>query len=223
MWRSICECFIIILNVCCRVEESFKTLFWSIFGLSEVISVVLKYDHKFIENIGYILYGVYNVTMVVVLLNMLIAMINHSYQEIEVSPCTFTIINSSILLLLTQWCLCVWAQEDADVEWKFARAKLWLSYFDEGSTLPAPFNLIPSPKSFYYMAQRTKACLVSLCKARVRSNSSQQDMGMANSRSKVRDQRGFSNCSNQQMAVLNFDIFTALSISTLPFARGIHG
>lgn len=66
------------------VEESFKTLFWSIFGLSEVISVVLKYDHKFIENIGYVLYGVYNVTMVVVLLNMLIAMINSSYQEIEV-------------------------------------------------------------------------------------------------------------------------------------------
>jgi hypothetical protein len=53
--------------------------------LSEVISVVLKYDHKFIENIGYVLYGVYNVTMVVVLLNMLIAMINNSYQEIEVS------------------------------------------------------------------------------------------------------------------------------------------
>lgn len=52
--------------------------------MSEVISVVLKYDHKFIENIGYVLYGVYNVTMVVVLLNMLIAMINNSYQEIEV-------------------------------------------------------------------------------------------------------------------------------------------
>lgn len=48
-------------------------------------SVVLKYNHKFIENIGYVLYGIYNVTMVVVLLNMLIAMINSSYQEIEVS------------------------------------------------------------------------------------------------------------------------------------------
>lgn len=77
------------LCFCCRVEESFKTLFWSIFGLSEVISVVLKYDHKFIENIGYVLYGVYNVTMVVVLLNMLIAMINHSYQEIEVRQMHF--------------------------------------------------------------------------------------------------------------------------------------
>ena len=38
-------------------------------------------------------------------------------------------------------------QDDADVEWKFARAKLWLSYFEEPGTLPVPFNLIPSPKS----------------------------------------------------------------------------
>src|SRR4029434_7650451 len=82
---SVCLCVCVCVRVCVcvcvcvgRVEESFKTLFWSIFGLSEVISVVLKYDHKFIENIGYVLYGVYNVTMVVVLLNMLIAMINHS-------------------------------------------------------------------------------------------------------------------------------------------------
>uniref|UniRef100_A0A4W4E3M6 Transient receptor ion channel domain-containing protein n=1 Tax=Electrophorus electricus TaxID=8005 RepID=A0A4W4E3M6_ELEEL len=141
------------------VEESFKTLFWSIFGLSEVISVVLKYDHKFIENIGYVLYGVYNVTMVIVLLNMLIAMINHSYQEIE---------------------------EDADVEWKFARAKLWLSYFDEGRTLPPPFNLVPSPKSFYYTGLRARTCLVRLCKAKRRRQGSQQDMDMPTSQAKVR-------------------------------------
>uniref|UniRef100_A0A4W6EGS6 Transient receptor potential cation channel subfamily C member 7 n=1 Tax=Lates calcarifer TaxID=8187 RepID=A0A4W6EGS6_LATCA len=140
------------------VEESFKTLFWSIFGLSEVISVVLKYDHKFIENIGYVLYGVYNVTMVVVLLNMLIAMINSSYQEIE---------------------------EDADVEWKFARAKLWLSYFDEGRTLPAPFNLVPSPKSFYYLVLRIKSCLIRLCKANGHRHNSELEMGMLNSQAKV--------------------------------------
>lgn len=83
-WLTQCQLYKEIVCFIFRVEESFKTLFWSIFGLSEVISVVLKYDHKFIENIGYVLYGVYNVTMVVVLLNMLIAMINNSYQEIEV-------------------------------------------------------------------------------------------------------------------------------------------
>ncbi|XP_053241653.1 short transient receptor potential channel 6 [Podarcis raffonei] len=111
------------------VEESFKTLFWAIFGLSEVKSVVINYRHKFIENIGYVLYGVYNVTMVIVLLNMLIAMINSSFQEIE---------------------------DDADVEWKFARAKLWFSYFEEGRTLPVPFNLVPSPKSLIYFSLRIK-------------------------------------------------------------------
>ncbi|XP_006887386.1 PREDICTED: short transient receptor potential channel 6 isoform X3 [Elephantulus edwardii] len=111
------------------VEESFKTLFWAIFGLSEVKSVVINYNHKFIENIGYVLYGVYNVTMVIVLLNMLIAMINSSFQEIE---------------------------DDADVEWKFARAKLWFSYFEEGRTLPVPFNLMPSPKSLFYLLLKLK-------------------------------------------------------------------
>ncbi|XP_003266466.2 short transient receptor potential channel 7 isoform X3 [Nomascus leucogenys] len=152
------------------VEESFKTLFWSIFGLSEVISVVLKYDHKFIENIGYVLYGVYNVTMVVVLLNMLIAMINNSYQEIE---------------------------EDADVEWKFARAKLWLSYFDEGRTLPAPFNLVPSPKSFYYLIMRIKMCLIKLCKSKAKSCENDFEMGMLNSKfKKTRYQAGMRNSEN---------------------------
>lgn len=26
-----------------------------------------------------------------------------------------------------------------------------MSYFDEGATLPAPFNIIPSPKSVWYL------------------------------------------------------------------------
>lgn len=38
---------------------------------------------------------------------------------------------------------------DADVEWKFARAKLWFSYFEQGGALPVPFNLVPSPTSVY--------------------------------------------------------------------------
>ncbi|XP_045248773.1 short transient receptor potential channel 3 isoform X2 [Macaca fascicularis] len=135
------------------VEESFKTLFWSIFGLSEVTSVVLKYDHKFIENIGYVLYGIYNVTMVVVLLNMLIAMINSSYQEIE---------------------------DDSDVEWKFARSKLWLSYFDDGKTLPPPFSLVPSPKSFVYFIMR----IINFPKCRRRRLQKDIEMGMGNSKSR---------------------------------------
>ncbi|XP_017271945.1 short transient receptor potential channel 6 [Kryptolebias marmoratus] len=115
------------------IEESFKTLFWAIFGLSEVKSVVININHKFIENTGYVLYGVYNIIMVIVLLNMLIAMFNSSFQEIE---------------------------DDADVEWKFARAKLWFSYFDHGSTLPVPFNVVPSPKSVVSFMVRVKKLLL---------------------------------------------------------------
>ncbi|XP_061916980.1 short transient receptor potential channel 6-like isoform X3 [Entelurus aequoreus] len=98
------------------LEESFKTLFWAIFGLSEVKSVVMDVEHKFIENIGYFLYGLYNIVMVVVLLNVLIAMFNSSFQEI---------------------------QGDCGVEWLFARSKLWLSYFEPVNSLPVPFNLLP--------------------------------------------------------------------------------
>ncbi|XP_065800225.1 short transient receptor potential channel 6 isoform X1 [Muntiacus reevesi] len=133
------------------VEESFKTLFWAIFGLSEVKSVVINYNHKFIENIGYVLYGVYNVTMVIVLLNMLIAMINSSFQEIE---------------------------DDADVEWKFARAKLWFSYFEEGRTLPVPFNLVPSPKSLFYLLLRLKKWISELFQGHKKGFQEQEDAEM---------------------------------------------
>ena len=44
-------------------------------------------------------------------------------------------------------------QERADVEWKFARSKLWISYFEEGGTVPPPFNIIPTPKSVWYIIQ----------------------------------------------------------------------
>lgn len=54
------------------------------------------------------------------MLNMLIAMINNSYNRIE---------------------------DAADVEWKFARSKLMLSYFGDGSVNPPPFNIIPSPNT----------------------------------------------------------------------------
>ena len=47
--------------------------------------------------------------------------------------------------------LSLWVQDHADIEWKFARTKLWMSYFDEGGTLPPPFNIIPSPKSVWYL------------------------------------------------------------------------
>lgn len=104
------------------------------------------------EFVGRILYGIFTLVIVIVLLNMLIAMITNSFQKIEVRA----------FLLFALFCASIWnkegadllkhsLQDDADVEWKFARSKLYLSYFREGLTMPVPFNIIPSPKAAFYI------------------------------------------------------------------------
>ncbi|CAG5929421.1 unnamed protein product, partial [Menidia menidia] len=111
-------------NAFSTLFETLQSLFWSIFGLINLYVTNVKARHEFTEFIGATMFGTYNVISLVVLLNMLIAMMNNSYQLIA---------------------------DHADIEWKFARTKLWMSYFDEGGTLPPPFNIIPSPKSIWYL------------------------------------------------------------------------
>ncbi|KAK2881846.1 hypothetical protein Q8A73_022356 [Channa argus] len=106
-----------------RFNETFRFLFWTMFGVVNENYVDMP-QFVFAEFIGRILYGIFTLVIVIVLLNMLIAMITNSFQKIE---------------------------DDADVEWKFARSKLYLSYFREGLTMPVPFNIIPSPKAFFYL------------------------------------------------------------------------
>ncbi|XP_028322371.1 short transient receptor potential channel 2-like isoform X2 [Gouania willdenowi] len=106
-----------------RFNETFNFLFWTMFGVANQDYVDMP---QFIlaEFVGRILYGIFTLVIVIVLLNMLIAMITNSFQKI---------------------------QDDADVEWKFARSRLYLSYFREGLTMPVPFNIIISPKAIFYM------------------------------------------------------------------------
>ncbi|XP_029304164.1 short transient receptor potential channel 4a [Cottoperca gobio] len=111
-------------NAFSTLFETLQSLFWSIFGLINLYVTNVNADHQFTEFVGATMFGTYNIISLVVLLNMLIAMMNNSYQHIA---------------------------DHADIEWKFARTKLWMSYFEEGATLPAPFNIIPSPKLFLYL------------------------------------------------------------------------
>ncbi|KAL7844732.1 hypothetical protein SRHO_G00232710 [Serrasalmus rhombeus] len=111
-------------NAFSTLFETLQSLFWSVFGLLSLYVTNVKARHEFTEFVGATMFGTYNVISLVVLLNMLIAMMNNSYQLIA---------------------------DHADIEWKFARTKLWMSYFDEGGTLPPPFNIIPSPKSVWYL------------------------------------------------------------------------
>uniref|UniRef100_A0A8D1CZV6 Transient receptor ion channel domain-containing protein n=1 Tax=Sus scrofa TaxID=9823 RepID=A0A8D1CZV6_PIG len=106
-----------------KFNETFQFLFWTMLGMEER-SVVDMPQFPVPEFVGRALYGTFTIVMVVVLLNMLIAMITGSFQKIE---------------------------DAADVEWKFARSKLYLSYFREGLTLPVPFNMLPSPKAVFYL------------------------------------------------------------------------
>ncbi|CDW55245.1 transient receptor potential gamma protein [Trichuris trichiura] len=99
-----------------------ETLFWSIFGLVDMDTFRLKEPHRTTEWFGKTMFGTYDVISTIVLLNMLIAMMSNSYQYIS---------------------------NQADVEWKFARSKLWIEYFEETGTVPPPFNIIPSPKALY--------------------------------------------------------------------------
>lgn len=86
-----------------------------------------------------LMFGAYSVINVIVLLNMLIAMMSNSYQLIS---------------------------EHSDVEWKFARSQLWMSYFEDGGTVPPPFNLMPSIKLLRktfgkHTPKRTRSFMVS--------------------------------------------------------------
>ncbi|XP_004683743.2 PREDICTED: short transient receptor potential channel 2-like [Condylura cristata] len=124
-------------------NETFQFLFWTMFGMEEH-SVVDMPQFLVPEFVGRALYGIFTIIMVIVLLNMLIAMITNSFQKIE---------------------------DDADVEWKFARSKLYLSYFREGLTLPVPFNILPSPKAIFYLLRRIFqfiCCCCSCCKIKKR-------------------------------------------------------
>ncbi|XP_045478713.1 transient-receptor-potential-like protein isoform X2 [Harmonia axyridis] len=102
-----------------NVFESSQSLFWASFGLVDLSSFELTGIKTYTRFWGLLMFGSYSVINVIVLLNLLIAMMSNSYAIIE---------------------------EHSDTEWKFARTKLWLSYFEESATLPPPFNLIPTPK-----------------------------------------------------------------------------
>ncbi|XP_042212142.1 transient-receptor-potential-like protein [Homarus americanus] len=126
------------------IDKSYTALLWSLFGVIPLKELSNRRDHLFTDIIGHSLLGAYLIMAITVMVNMLIAMMSRSFQIVE---------------------------DHADQEWKFARSKLWMSYFDPGSTLPAPFNLIISPKAIFYFMRTVKNCLQYICYRRSRKRS----------------------------------------------------
>nr|XP_021196624.2 transient receptor potential protein [Helicoverpa armigera] len=107
--------------------ETSQSLFWASFGLVDLTTFELTGIKSFTRFWALLTFGSYSVINIIVLLNMLIAMMSNSYQIIS---------------------------ERADTEWKFARSNLWMSYFEDGDTVPPPFNIIPTPKHFMCWIKR---------------------------------------------------------------------
>uniref|UniRef100_A0A182K248 Transient receptor ion channel domain-containing protein n=1 Tax=Anopheles christyi TaxID=43041 RepID=A0A182K248_9DIPT len=99
--------------------ESSQSLFWASFGMVGLENFELQGIKSYTRFWGLLMFGSYSVINVIVLLNLLIAMMSNSYAMID---------------------------EHSDTEWKFARTRLWMSYFEESSTLPPPFNIFPNMK-----------------------------------------------------------------------------
>ncbi|CAF1235574.1 unnamed protein product [Adineta steineri] len=129
------------------------TTFFTLFGVIaedgvpdrsyELISLTCNKPNKktyapgfdlFTSNLGFIIYGLFTFVCVTVLINTLIAMMEETIDTID---------------------------DRADVEWKFARSRLYMEYIRDGNTLPVPLNICPTPKSFIYQMKRLKQKLFS--------------------------------------------------------------
>lgn len=113
------------------VADTFKTLFWGIFCMTslDAPNVVVGntvpatgqvdeavQSHQFTQLVGYGLFAVFEVLMVVVMMNMLIAAMSDTFQRVA---------------------------DNAEYEWLFGRTQVYVSYMllDD---MPPPFNLLPT-------------------------------------------------------------------------------
>ncbi|XP_050426946.1 short transient receptor potential channel 4-like [Adelges cooleyi] len=105
------------------IPDTFKTLFWGIFCMTplEAPNVVIGNDgnidvqhHYFTQFVGYMLFALFEVLMVIVMLNMLIAAMSDTFQRVV---------------------------DNADYEWLFGRTEVYVNYMLMDK-LPSPFNLL---------------------------------------------------------------------------------
>ena len=80
-------------------QETIKTLFWDIFGYGdpEHADVVVTNqcpepnpcyntsEHQFTEAVGFSIYGMYHIIVIIILLNMLIALMSNTFSRIKVT------------------------------------------------------------------------------------------------------------------------------------------
>ncbi|OQV12783.1 Ankyrin-3 [Hypsibius exemplaris] len=104
-----------ILDMALDPLESFKTLYFALFGLVDAGDLLpSKYGPAFAYTLITLLYAIYLMVTMVVLINLLIAMLSDTYQRI---------------------------QARSDLEWKYGRAKLVMN-MDTAAITPPPLNTV---------------------------------------------------------------------------------
>ncbi|XP_071477341.1 short transient receptor potential channel 4-like [Diadema antillarum] len=99
-----------------NIFQTVVTLYWSMYGFMGTDILQLPAEQQSLYVAGLTLFALFNILAILVLLNALIAIMSNVYNAIE---------------------------ENADVEWKFSRTVLWMSFMDDSFTVPPPFNLVP--------------------------------------------------------------------------------
>lgn len=127
-------------------SATLKTFFWAIFCMSplESADVVIENlpgdtptstiinSHEFTQAVGYIAFALFEVLIVVMILNMLIATMSATFQRVI---------------------------DNLDVEWTFGKTDFYIEFMLQ-STTPSPLNLIPTPggiNNFMELLQGPKA------------------------------------------------------------------
>ena len=77
--------YFVCFNVYFSLWEILQTLYFATYGLIDIKHFMLQDKHYFTEFVGKTMFGCYCLSMNIVLLNMLIAMLNSSYQNTSVS------------------------------------------------------------------------------------------------------------------------------------------
>lgn len=126
-----------------RLSKALKTLFFAIYLIGDSkVARIDPFENSSTMSIGYTIYALFHIATITILMSMLIAMMTKSYENII---------------------------HHSDTEWKFARSKLYMTYINEGFTLPVPFNLIPAPLITY---NSFKECLKNYKENRLQRSSS---------------------------------------------------
>ena len=108
--------------------EGLNDLFWTLFGYLDLNHINSSGKKSFNDYFAVVLFGSYHVIVIVVLFNMLIAMMNQSYEETNNSE---------------------------QVEWLFYRTCMWIRLIRADDSKPPPMNLVPNFYSIWLWMKRS--------------------------------------------------------------------